>query len=224
MISTRLPAISATAVSVILLLAPSLHASDLSSYREFQLDTGLTGVAEQAGMEVAEAKVIHERPALIQQLSWRAEPTDSVEGIVFTFYNGEVSRMVVDYNRFNTKGLTAEDVVGAISEIYGVPTRPAAEITLSSIYSNSEPVSVIARWVDAQWSFNLVRSKYIPTFTLVALSKRLDGAARAAAEEAVRLNRLEAPQRAIDLQRAEDEEKRLEQEKARTANRPDFRP
>jgi hypothetical protein len=188
------------------------------------LDSGLLEVAKQVGIEPAEAKVIHQRPAVIQEMSWRAEPMDSVEQILFTFHDGEVSRMVVDYNRFNTRGLTAEDLAGAISEVYGPAAQPSAEITLSSIYSSSEVVGVLARWEDSDWSFNLVRSKYKPTFTLVALSKRLDAAAQAAAEEAVRLDRLEAPQKAMDRQRTEDEENRLQQEKARLANRPEFRP
>jgi hypothetical protein len=175
-------------------------------------------------VEIGDAKVIHERPAVIQELSWRAEPTDSVEEILFTFHNGDVSRMVVDYNRFNTKGLTSEDMVRAISEVYGDAARPSAEIMLSSIYNRSESTAVIARWEDPEWSLNLVRSKYKPTFTFVAISKRLDTAARSAIEEAVRLERLEAPQKALDLQKTQDEEKRLQQEEARTANRQDFRP
>jgi hypothetical protein len=206
------------------LLAPSLSARDLSKYRGFHLDSGLPSVAKQVGVEIGDAKVIHERPAVIQELSWRAEPTDSVEEILFTFHNGDVSRMVVDYNRFNTKGLTSEDMVRAISEVYGDAARPSAEIVLSSIYNRSESTAVIARWEDPEWSLNLVRSKYKPTFTFVAISKRLDTAARSAIEEAVRLDRLEAPQKALDLQKTQDEEKRLQQEEARTANRQDFRP
>lgn len=221
MISTRVLALGA---SMLLFSTPWVEAGDLSKYREFELGAGLVGVAEQTGKDPADAKALHQRPALIQELSWRADPTDSVEEILFRFYEGEVSRMVVDYNRFNTKGLTAEDMIAAISEVYGAATKPAAEITLPSIYSSSESVGVIARWEDSQWSMNLVRSKYKPTFTLVVLSKSLDAADRAAAEEAVRLDRLEAPQKALDLQQTEDEIKRLEQEKARVANRPDFRP
>lgn len=221
MISTRVLALGA---SMLLFSTPWVEAGDLSKYREFELGAGLVGVAEQTGKDPADAKALHQRPALIQELSWRADPTDSVEEILFRFYEGEVSRMVVDYNRFNTKGLTAEDMIAAISEVYGAATKPAAEITLPSIYSSSESVGVIARWEDSQWSMNLVRSKYKPTFTLVVLSKSLDAADRAAAEEAVRLDRLEAPQKALDLQKTEDENKRLEQEKARVANRPDFRP
>jgi hypothetical protein len=101
---------------------------------------------------------------------------------------------------------------------------PSAEITVPSIYGGDESVKVIARWEDSKWSFNLVRFKYEPSFTLIAFSKQLHVEARAAIDEAVRLDRLEAPQRAIERQNSEDEERRLLQEKARLANRPDFRP
>jgi hypothetical protein len=206
-------------------LAPSLFARDLSSYREFQLDNNLPAVAKQAGMEPAEAKVIHQRPGTeIQELSWRAEPADSVKGIVFSFYNGELFRMVVDYDRYNTEGLTAQDMIEAISATYGAAADPSAAITVPSAYGGDETAKVIARWEGSDWSFNLIRFKYEPSFALVAFSKRLDTEARAAVDEAVRLDRQEAPQREIARQNKEDEEKRLKQEKARLANRPDFRP
>lgn len=207
-----------------LLSGLSLYATDLSQYRQFQLDSGLTGVAEQAGMKPSEAELVHERPAVLQELSWRAEPTDSVEQVLFSFHNGDLYRMVVEYSRHNTEGLTAEDMIAAISEDYGPPSRPRDEMSLSSIYNSAERVQVMARWQDNDWSFNLVRSKYKPTFNLVVLSKRWDIVAHATAEEAIRLDRAQAPQRALDLQKVAEEEKRLQAEKARESNKSDFRP
>jgi hypothetical protein len=205
-------------------LASTLYASDLSKYREFQLESDLPGVAAQAGMNPGEAKVIHQRPAEIQELSWRGLPADSVKGIVFSFYNGALFRMAVDYDRYNTAGLTAQDMIEAISATYGTAVDPSAEITAASIYGGDESVKVIARWEDSKWSFNLVRFRYEPSFTLIAFSKQLQGEAQAAVDEAVRLDRQEAPQREIERRDKEVEERRLEQEKARLANRPDFRP
>lgn len=217
--------VAATCLSWIVLSSPVLSAGDLSRYREFRLDTNLVEVAKQAEMEPGQAKFIHQRPAAIQELSWRAEPADSVEKILFSFYNGELFRMVVDYDRHKTEGLMAGDLIHAISAIYGTELLlPSAELTLSSIYHDGEPVKVIARWEDSNWSFNLVRSKYLPTFALVALSKRLDDLAQAAIDEAVRLDREEAPQREIDRQHREDEKKLAQQEKARLVNKPGFRP
>ena len=63
-----------------------------------------------------------------------------------------------------------------------------------------------------------------PNFTLVGVSKRLDVLARAAVIEAVRLDAEEAPQREIESQRKQAEDSRAQQEKARLANKPTFRP
>jgi len=206
------------------LSASLFGAGDLSQYRQFQLDSDLPGLVRQAGMDPAEAKVIHQRPAKIQEFSWRGEPADSVKGILFTFYNGALFRMAVDYDRYNTEGLTAQDMIAALSSTYGAAVDPLTEITARSVYGGEESVKVLARWEDAKWSFNLVRFKYEPSFTLLAFSKQLQAEAQAAIDEAVRLDRIEAPQRAIERRNNEDAEKRLLQEKARQTNRPDFRP
>jgi hypothetical protein len=131
--------------------------------------------------------------------------------------------MVVSYDRYKTEGLTTADVVAALSARYGTATQPAVEITFSStqVYNDSE--KVIARWEDSQYSFNLFRSSYQPTFGMMAFSKRLDGLARAAIVEAFRLDEQETPQREIDRQKAQDDEDRAVQEKARLVNKPNFR-
>lgn len=89
----------------------SLCASDMSRHREFHLDTDLPAVLEQAGMKPAEVKVLHQRPALIQELSWQPQrqigpsrELDPVKEVVFTFYNGELFRMIVTYDRYRPKG------------------------------------------------------------------------------------------------------------------------
>jgi hypothetical protein len=131
---------------------------------------------------------------------------------------------VVNYDRYKTEGLTTEDVVEAISAKYGTATKPSAEITYSSSQVYNDREAVIARWEDSQYSFNLFRSSYQPTFGMMAFSKRLDALARAAVVEAIRLDEQEAPQREIERQQKQDEANRATQEKAKLANRPQFRP
>jgi len=203
---------------------------DMSRYREFQFGMNLPAIVKQTGMKASDARVIHQRPAVIQELEWQPQlsPTssqaDPVRTIFFSFYNGELFRIVVNYDRYKTGGLSTEDVVEAMSARYGTATRPAAEITFSSsqVYNDSEVV--IARWEDSQYSFNLFRSSYQPTFGMVGFSKRLDALARAAIVEAIRLDEQEAPQREIDRQQKQDEDNRAEQAKARLTNKPNFRP
>jgi len=212
-------------------LAALPDAQDLSRYREFQFGMGLPAVAKLANMKSSEAKVIHQRPAVIQELKWQPElslssspQADPVRSILFSFYNGELFRIVVSYDRYKTQGLTTKDVVEAISTEYGTATKPAAEIIFSSsqVYNDSEVV--IARWEDSQYSINLFRSSYQPTFGMVAFSKRLDALAREAVVEAMRLDEQEAPQREIDRQKKADDENQAAQQKARVANKPNFRP
>ena len=225
MMSIRIFAISAlTAV----LAAPVLGAVDLSRYREFQFGMNLPTVAKQAGLKPSEAKLIHQRPALIQELEWQPRSLpgspvqDSVKDVRFSFYNGELFQMVINYDRYRTEGLTAEDLVESISAKYGTPTKPAGEMVFPSIYDES--VKILARWEDAEYSFNLVRSSYQSSFGVIGFSKRLDTLVQAATTEARRLDQQEAPQREIDRNRKEEDEKRGEQEKARRVNRPGFRP
>jgi hypothetical protein len=112
----------ATLIFFVMFAAHFIQAQDLSSYREFQLETSLPSIAKQAGLSPSAAKVIHERPALMQELSWRpsfslrsSPQADSVTAILFSFYNGELSRITVEYDSYKTKGLTDEDMIEAFS-------------------------------------------------------------------------------------------------------------
>ena len=222
--------ILAASVSWAVIASTLLSAGDLSRYRGFQIGTDVATIAGQARMDPSQAKVIHRRPALIQQFEWRAQTlgpstqAEAVSEVVFNFYNGELYRLVVNYDRYKTEGLTAQDLIEAISATYGTADRTAAQIILPSIYGDDESLKVLARGEDAEYSFSLVRFSHQPTFTLVAVSKPLDALARAAVIEAVRLDAEEAPQREIDLQDKQEEANRVQQEKARLANKPDFRP
>jgi hypothetical protein len=212
---------------------PLVVTPDLSRYRDFQFGMTLLAVAKQASMKPSEARVIHERPAVIQELQWRPEGSplgsspaaDSVREVLFTFYNGGLFRMVVNYDRYRTEGLTDEDMIGAISTKYGAATRPAATIIVFSsfqVYNDTE--KVIARWENPQYSINLFRSSYQPTYGMLVFSKQLDALAQVAIVEANRLDELEAPQREMELQKQQDEKDRAAQEKARLVNKASFRP
>jgi hypothetical protein len=229
MINTRNVAIS---VCWLLLWTPFIYAQDLSKYREFQLGMNLHAVAKQIDARPSEVKVIHQRPAVIQELEWRPRlaPTSSREAgsvneVLFTFYNGELFRMVVSYDQQKTQGLTDQDMIEAISATYGMATIPAAKIILFSssyIYNDSE--KVMARWEDPQSSLNLFRCSSQPGFGMLVLSKRVDALAQAAIRQAIQLDEQEAPQRDIARRKKEGEEIRAAQEKARPANKADFRP
>ena len=229
MINTRSFAIL---VFVIVFLIPLAYAQDLSNYRNYHLGMNLVAVAERADIKASEAKLICQRPAVIQELEWRSQSsyspsaqTDPVSGIRFSFYNGELFRILVTYNQDRTEGLTDDDLIEAISPKYGIPARPAATISVySSTYVYSQDEQVIARWEDSQYSFNLFRSSYQSVPGMLAFSKRLDPLAQAAIVEAHRLDEQEAPQREIDRQRRQDEENYAAGQKVRPVNKANFRP
>jgi hypothetical protein len=225
MTSARTLAIS---IAWLLSSASVSAAQDLSGYREFQLGTSLVTIARLAGIG-PEARVLHQRPALIQELMWLPPPGvgsspqgDSVRKVLFSFYNDQLFRIAVNYDRDRTQGLTVEDMVEAISTKYGPTTPPATAVvpSLSGVFNDGD--RILAHWEDSQYSVNL--TSYLSTFALVVSSKRLDALARVASVESMRLDKQEAPQRDVDRQQKQIDEHRVKQETARRVNKAIFRP
>ena len=170
-----------------LLSAPVVRGQDLSKYRDFRLGMGLPELSSQVDLRPLQTKLIQKHPAVIQELTcWPggsseySRQTDSVWQIFVSFYNGKLFRILVTYNLDATRGLTAEDMVEAISTKYGAPTQPVGEISFptNELYKSTQ--KVIARWEDSDYSINLVRSRVLNSFSLVMFSKRLDAQAEAA--------------------------------------------
>jgi hypothetical protein len=210
-------------------LAAAATAQDLSKYRKFSLGAEPSNVIAELGANAPETKTLYDRPDLIQEMRWDATRTlrpaaelGSVRDILFSFYNGRLQRMVVTYDRGRTEGLTADDMIAAISATYGTPSRPEADIIFPSIFS--EKVPVLARWEDDQHSVNLVRSSYKPSYGLILYSKVSDAAAQGALTRAINIESLEAPQRRLELEKAQADAARVQTEKARVSNKESFRP
>ena len=210
--------------------ASILHGADFSKYRGLEFGMSLTAEAAQTGTNLDDVKTVHQAPALIQDLDWRPRPvatgelvnSDPVKEGVLSFYNGQLFRIVVNYDRYRVEGMTAEDMIQGISATYGTPTKPAIEIPYHDNYG--EIASVLARWEDPQYSYNLVRTGDRSSFSLVLYSKSLDALAQASIVQAFRLEAEAAPQREIERQKKRDEDDRLLLEKARSANKPNFQP
>lgn len=202
--------------------------TNLSKYRVFQLGSSLPEVAKLAGVDASQARVIHRRPALIQELEWqplRAGSSiriETVKSVNFRFYQSELFQIDVNYDPYETEGMTAEDVIEAIATNYGPAVRPAVDPNVSGAYSLGG--ESLARWEDAEYRMDLMRFTYGPSFRLVCIAKKNEGAARSAIIAANRLDEDEAPQREAERAKTEDEAKRVKSEKARLANKPRFRP
>ena len=96
-------------------LTPGIDGQSLSQYRNFALGSTVASVSALAGVDPAEAKTLHQRPAVLQDLEWRpsrwvagstASSVDPVEQILFSFYNDQLFRVVVDYGHERTESMT----------------------------------------------------------------------------------------------------------------------
>ena len=191
---------------MILIFASLIHGQDLSKYRNFSYGASLANVSKQVGRQPIDAEVIHQQPALIQELTWypppsgddssrRAEPVDR---LLFSFYNGALYRMLVIYESSAVEGLTDADMIRVVSAKYGAATQPVADVNFPTNPSYRMTEKVIARWEDSQYCVNLFRSSTYSSFAIVMFDKRLDAQAAASIAESVLTEQLEAPQREAD--------------------------
>ena len=212
---------------VLLLTAPLLCAQDLSKYRHFSLGMSLTRLLERTDQKMADVKMIHSRPALIQELTWwppnipgTSYRSETVEQILCSLYNGELYKISVTYDRTSTQGLTADDMVKSISAKYGPPTNIALEIDSATNDRYDVKQKLVASWEDSQYSFDLVRSSFSDVLGLVIYSKRVKAAADLAIADAVKLDEQEGPKREAERQKKQMDDLEV----ARQKNQKSFRP
>lgn len=233
MAGARYVALSALCLA---LSASLVQAQDLSRYRGFQFGMSLAAVAERARMAPTAARVLHERPHVIQQLDWMPQQqqlsgsaqSEAVRIVSFTFYDDRLCRISVSYDRNRVEGLTAEDFVQAISTSYGLAILASTQIGATSPPARDDlsvgsDGTVAARWEDASYSVSLVRTTYPSAFELLLLARQPDQLARDSTLASTQLDLLGAPQAEIDRQRKVTDENRVKAETARRANQPLFR-
>ncbi len=211
----------------LLLLTPLLRAQDLSKYRHFTLGMSLTKLLERTDQKMTDVKMIHGRPALVQELTWwppnvpgTSLRPDSVEQILFSFCNGELYKISVTYDRPSTEGLTEADMVKSISAKYGPATIVAPEIDAAPNEQYNSKQKPVASWEDAQYSFSLVRSFFSDVLGLVVLSKQVNAQTEPAIAEAARLDEQEGPKREAERQKKQTDDLEV----ARQKNQKSFRP
>jgi hypothetical protein len=215
--------------------ALSIGAADAATaahYRDFQLGGDLRSISALAGVAAADAKTIHERPALLQDLEWRRGYTavndtavDSVQQIAFSFVDDQLFRLAIDYDRDRTEGMTDADMVEAISAMYGTPLKPAAKANRPALGRMDEESGVrVAEWGGAEFAAVLYRSSYASGFRMLVTSPRLAALAKKAEAQALRLEERDAPHRERVRQQKEADTERAAKAKARTANKAAFKP
>jgi hypothetical protein len=216
-------------VALVLVLGPQLAAAqDLSRYRAYALESSLESVIAASGARAADVRTLHERPARIRELQWRApyessqsQRADPVRGAVFTFYDDALYQIVVSYDRERTNGLTNADLLESLTAVYGAPVLKSARSRPSAASPDSV---VVAQWDGPTSSLSLLRGVYTPEFQLVLISKTLSTRARDAIREAGRLDVIEAPRRELEQRKQEIADANAARDKARTTNKGAFRP
>jgi hypothetical protein len=217
----------------LVLVATRVDGQSLAQYRNFELGSSLAAVATLTGVAASQAKTIHQRPAVLQDLEWRlsqwvagtaAASTDPVEQIVFSFYDDRLFRIVVDYEHNRTEGMTDADMIEAISVLYGVPVKNGG-ITRSASQVEAASGLALARWRSPDQTAALYQtSSYRGSFRLIVTDSALDALAQKATIQSVRLDDQEAPRREVARQKKEQDEGRAAAEKARIANKKAFKP
>ena len=210
--------------------AAVVHGQGSAHYRDFQLGANVASVLALSGAPASDVTTVHDRPVVQLELEWRRPysiggTADSVQQIAFSFFNDQLFRLVVDYDREKTDGMTDVDMIEAISMMYGGTVRPALRPTRAPIERlDQESGTRIASWGDAEFSAVLYRSTYASGFRLIVTSTPLSARARSAEAEAVRLDERDAPVRERARLKKEADDARAVQEKARLANKATFVP
>jgi hypothetical protein len=215
------------AACMVLFTLPGVAQSP-AAYRDFEFGMSTDAVVTQTKSEADRVRTLHVAPDLIQMLQWDRQSyfssspaKDSVRSIRFDFYKNQLFRIVATYDNRQIEGMTAGDLIESISKIYG---RPVEEYSVPSVRGGYEDrPELLARWENKDSSYVLQRS-YYGEFGFVVDSTKLSPSAVSSIKEAERLEALAAPQREAERVRKEAEDSRIGQEKARSVNKPNFRP
>src|SRR5579871_4220551 len=212
-------------------------AQDFSTYRGFHLGANAQEIEQHLGSQTVDLRVIHQRPAVIEEFDWnipqgstspKSGPpgaADALRSIKFSFYDHQLFRMVVTYDPRKTEGLMNDDVIEAISTQYGKAATRAGLVDVASsgaLFPDNQ--NAVAVWESPEYSYTLFQASYSREYGLVIVSKARAELAKTAAEQSVRLDKIEAPEKALELQKKQDADRRDADAKARLVNKPNFRP
>lgn len=217
---------------MIIATAGLIAASDLGTYRGFALGSAASDVMKLAGAGEPDLKTVHERPALLQELTWRPPyasglddaDRDSVAAVVFSFVDNQLFRIAIDYDRSRTEGLTTNDVIAALTAKYGPPSAGRLPTSAVSGFHSIDAPTVVAVWRNADTTVTLEHFAYSRRFATIIASTRLQMLARKSQSAAVTMDAREAPAREAARVKARADAERAAAEKTRTANKATFEP
>ena len=224
-------------MSLLVALAASVSATaqEQGGYRDFQLGATVAAVTAFTDTRSADVVLVHERPALMQELRWipssfgtaGRSPSggEGLQEVVFSFYENQLYRLMVDYERSETQGMTDRDMVDAISGLYGPPSSSKlADEGTNTRASETLPSRLVARWSGPGYAVAVSRWAYGAAWRLTVESTPLAALARTADARAAVLDVQEGPQREADRARREQLAKDDAEAAARAANKETFQP
>lgn len=224
----------AAGAAILLATAGTLSGEGAGRYRDFQLGTSVASVMALSGAATSDGKVIHQRPALIQELRWSPAYTrnvpraaglgDALQQIVFSFCDDQLFKLMIDYDRQRTLGMTDADMIDAVSQIYGAPASPKVPPATIAAHDEVTASRTVARWTDGTYSATLSRWAYGAAFRLTVESIPLAALARTADAQALILDARDAPLLEAARVKQEEQNRRDAQEKARATNKATFQP
>jgi hypothetical protein len=204
--------------------------SVFSSYRGITLGDSVQVVVDQLKAVPSDVKVVHARPTLVQQLSWRPRQfvsgvsiqPDPVAEMILTFHLGRLARIAVIYERDRTRGLTDADLHDALSGVYG--TSMLLSTPIGTSIALPVDLQAIGRWGDSETLVLLWREAYPERVRLTITAIDADRAMQEALVDGMRLETSEAPARDVARRAAEAAALRARDENVRRDNKAAFKP
>jgi hypothetical protein len=213
-----------------LAIAPA-SAQDVGKYREFSLGSSVASVVELTGSRAADLSTLHEKPSLLQELLWRPRysagrtlpDVDPVREVIFSFSGDRLYRITAYYDRTRTAGLTHDDLILALTDIYGAPVATTRARSRDR-FEPSEAATLIAFWERGDTMVSLYWSDARAGYGLRVISQAGESEARLAVAEAVALDAREAPARETARLKKDADDLKAADERARETNKGAFRP
>jgi hypothetical protein len=218
-----------TIVCAVVMAAQAVAASPVySRYRGVSIGDSVGTVVDSLQMTASDVAIVHARPAMIQQLTWRSNQfvtgrtnaPEALSEMVLWFHLGRLARVVATYDRDRTEGLTNADLHGSFTTIYGasmlVPT-PAG------VRSSTEP-EIIGQWGDGETLVLLSRETYPRRIRLTVSSVAADRLLQNGLTSGARLDAIEAPTRDMVRRASEEQTRRTRDAQSRVDNKSAFKP
>lgn len=211
-------------------LPAASNESVLSHYRGITLGDSVQVVVDRLGLAASDVRVVHDRPTVVQEATWRPrrfvsgssiEP-DALAEMVLTFQAGQLARIAVAYDRERTQGMTDADLHEAMGNVYGASMLVVRPTHLTITASSDR--QTIGRWEDAETLLLLWREHYPNRVGLTLTSIAGDAALQKAISDGVQLYDAEAPARNLARRTAELAASQAQVERIRQDNKVKFKP